>query len=253
MDLIQLISIFFNFNPVFRIRIRIRGSEAFWLDPDPDPLFHGSRWIQVTSDTFIEFLTKFWVFYFFEAWKSVKRFKCYDFLHGIQIFLSKKCIFFHFLKKSTQLWRLITFEPLDGFSNFKKVKHSKFWALSIKITWIRIGSGSAKRPGSGSAPKKSDPETLLTIIPLPEEWFIKIFNVVTTVIHFLNSDYTVIQSRLFSVFLRNMTLDVSYLFGFVLTDDTNKELFTIFCFCSYVRVLGLLLLRITSFVVVVIH
>ena len=73
---------------VFRIwiRIRIRGSEAFWLDPDPDPLFHGSRWIQVTSDIFIEFLTKFWVFYFFEAWKSVKRFKCYDFLHGIQIF-----------------------------------------------------------------------------------------------------------------------------------------------------------------------
>ena len=74
-------------------------------------------------------------------------------------FWPKYCNFFSlFEQKSTQLWGLITFERLDGFSNFKKVKHSKFWALSIKITWIRIGSGSAKRPGSGSrsgsAPKK---------------------------------------------------------------------------------------------------
>ena len=44
------------------------------------------------------------------------------------------------------LTTLKTFEPQDGFSNFKKGKHSKFWDLSIE--W----SGSAKRAGSISEP-----------------------------------------------------------------------------------------------------
>ena len=44
--------------------------------------------------------------------------------------------------KSTKLWWPFTFDPLDGFSNFKKVKHSKFWALSIGS---RYGSGPMDR------------------------------------------------------------------------------------------------------------
>ena len=42
-----------------------------------------------------------------------------------------------FWTKSAQLWWLLTFEPEDGFSNFKKVNWSEFRALSIGIiTWI---------------------------------------------------------------------------------------------------------------------
>ena len=44
-----------------------------------------------------------------------------------------------FWTKSAQLWWLLTFEPVDGFSNFKKVNWSEFWALSIGIiTRIRL-------------------------------------------------------------------------------------------------------------------
>ena len=44
-----------------------------------------------------------------------------------------------FWTKSAQLWWLLTFEPVDGFSNFKKVNWSEFRALSIGIiTWIRL-------------------------------------------------------------------------------------------------------------------
>ena len=136
-------------------------------DPDPDPWIRpflagsGSAELRIQmriqwSDNFNGFLAKFWVIYFFEVWKSVQWFKSYDFFHWIQIFGQKIVIFcklegwnwpkkIDFLTKSTQLWRLITFEPLDGFSNFKKVKHSKFRALSIgsgsgsaKTSWIRI-------------------------------------------------------------------------------------------------------------------
>ena len=39
-----------------------------------------SLYLQAISDVFIEFLTKFWVIFFFEVWKSVKWFKSCDFL-----------------------------------------------------------------------------------------------------------------------------------------------------------------------------
>ena len=55
--------------------------------------------IQVSSDIFIEFLTNSWVFYSFEAWKSIKRNKSYDFLHGIQICDPKIVFFLLFEKK----------------------------------------------------------------------------------------------------------------------------------------------------------
>ena len=35
--------------------------------------------------------------------------------------------------KSTQLWCLLTFEPVDRFSNFKKVNWPEFWAQSVGL------------------------------------------------------------------------------------------------------------------------
>ena len=147
-----------------QIQIGIHRSSPFLLDPDP--FFgsgSGSRWHMIFSlnswqnsecFTFLKFEnpsshSKVIIFFTLDPtflskilnfWPTCPIFGCYPYF-----WRWNQMIFFTFLTKSTKLWCPITFEPLDRFSNFKKVKHLKFQALSIgfgsgsaKTSWIRI-------------------------------------------------------------------------------------------------------------------
>ena len=147
-----------------QIQIGIHRSSPFLLDPDP--FFgsgSGSRWHMIFS---LNSWQNSECFTFLKFENPSSHSKVIIFLHWIQLFCPKFSIFgllalfsdvtlisgdgigwffFTFLTKSTKLWCPITFEPLDRFSNFKKVKHLKFQALSIgfgsgsaKTSWIRI-------------------------------------------------------------------------------------------------------------------
>ena len=139
-------------DPAFFGWIRIRWT----TDPDADPVIWQFQWIpgKIWSDLLFwslkirQVVQKLWFFSLdSNFWPTNGNFlqtytilRCYPDFKGWN--RPKKI---DFLTKSTQLWRLITFEPLDRFSKFKKVKHSKFQALSIgsgsgsaKTSWIRI-------------------------------------------------------------------------------------------------------------------
>ena len=113
-------------------------------------------WIQIlqAKDPFI---WQFWVIYFlkFENPSNRSKFMIVIFSNLLNflmlpLFLKMDAAnFFHFLTKSTLFWGLITFEPLDGFSNLIKAKHSEFQALCRNRSGYRSGSRSAKRSWIG--------------------------------------------------------------------------------------------------------